>query len=225
MQLIGLGLYSFSEAARLTGIAPVELRRWLRGYGRIDQDAREHPPLWQSELAAADVDAVSFHDLLEIRFVKAFRLHGVSLQTIRQVAKDARDMLGPYPFTCRRFETDGETIFESALEESDDGQTLDMRRKQYVFRRIIKRSLYAGIEFGDDQRAVRWYPVERSRQIVIDPAVAFGKPVVASVSVRTNVLHDAWLAEGKDKKRVARLYEVPLGAVEAAIRYETRLAA
>jgi len=32
MQLTGIGLYSFQEAALLTGISTANLRRWLRGY-------------------------------------------------------------------------------------------------------------------------------------------------------------------------------------------------
>lgn len=226
MQLIGLGLYTFPQAARLTGIPSVELHRWLQGYGSESDGVRQHPPLWESELADADVTVLSFHDLLEVRFVKEFRKHGVSLQTIRVVAQNAREMFDtPYPFTCRRFETDGVTIFASAFDENEDGEMIDLRKRQYAFKRIIRPSLYAGIEFGADQRASRWYPLERSRSVVIDPNIAFGKPVVAETAVRTDVLHDAWLAEGKDKKRVARLYAVPVNAVDAAIRYETRLAA
>ena len=226
MQLTGLGLYTFSEAARLTGITHQELRRWLRGYDGARGDDPRYAPLWESELAQADIDALSFHDLLEVRFVKEFRKLGLSLQTIRAAAKTARELLdSPYPFTCKEFRTDGETIFGGAIDASEDAELLDLRRRQYVFKRIVHPSLYAGIEFGADKRASRWYPIERSKAVVLDPTLAFGKPVVTSAAVRTDVLHDAWLAEGKDKRRVARLYEVPLSAVEAAVRYELKLAA
>ena len=32
MNLVGIGLYSFPEVAKLTGIESSQLRRWLRGY-------------------------------------------------------------------------------------------------------------------------------------------------------------------------------------------------
>lgn len=49
MQLTGLGLYTIPEAARLAGVQPVELRRWLRGYNSgKDEALRHHPPLWSS---------------------------------------------------------------------------------------------------------------------------------------------------------------------------------
>ena len=227
MQLTGLGLYTIPEAARLAGVRPMELRRWLRGYNSgSSATSRQHPPLWLSEISNADIDAVSFHDLLEVRFVKAFRQLGISLQAIRIAAINARDILeSPYPFTCKRFRTDGKTIFAEAMSESGELDLLDLRRRQYVFTKIVEPSLYAGIEFGADERAARWYPMERSKAVVLDPNLAFGKPVVTDSSLRTDILYDAWLAEDKNKQRVARLYEVPIKAVETAIRFEQRQAA
>jgi uncharacterized protein (DUF433 family) len=101
---------------------------------------------------------------------------------------------------------------------------LDLVRKQYAFRRIIEPSLYSGIEFGADQVAARWYPTPRSKAVVLDPAIAFGKPVVTDGAVRTSILHDAFIAEG-DRHMVARLYEVPVASVDAAIAFEESLIA
>jgi uncharacterized protein (DUF433 family)/DNA-binding transcriptional MerR regulator len=227
MQLTGVGLYTISEAARLAGVRSVELRRWLRGYisGR-GEDVRRHPPLWTSEIAEAAIDAVSFHDLLEVRFVKAFRNLGISLQAIRIAATNAREILSsPYPFLCKKFRTDGRTIFAEAMSESGELDLLDLRQRQYVFAKVVEPSLYSGIEFGADEQAVRWYPMERSKAVVLDPELAFGKPIVTEVALRTDILYEAWLAEGKDKRRVAHLYEVPTKAIEAAIRFEQHQAA
>lgn len=227
MQLTGLGLYTFPEAARLVDIQPGALRRWLQGYdSRKGETIQHHPPLWTSEVSDANIDGLSFHDLLEVRFVKAFRNLGISLQTIRIASDNARNILeSRYPFTCKGFRTDGETIFAEAMRESGDLELLDLRSRQYVFKKVVEPSLYAGIVFDTDKGAVRWYPLERSRAIMLDPAVAFGKPVVTDTSLRTDVLYDAWLAEDKDKHLVARLYEVPVRTVETAIRFEQPRAA
>ena len=228
MNLIGVGLYTFQEASRLTSATPQELRRWLNGYSHkaYGSDARvRSAPLWKTELAAAEVEGISFHDLLEVRFVKAFLKHGVSLQTIRLASQQARELYNhPYPFTCRRFQTDGKTIFATALEETGETQLLDLPKRQFAFTRIIEPSLYRGIEFGSNELASHWFPVANSRSIVLDPAVAFGKPIVTQGSIRTSILYDAFKVEN-DKQYVAKLYEVPVRAVEAAIRFEERLAA
>lgn len=227
MKLTGVGLYTFHEAARLTGIPLRDLRRWLGGY--TYQDKRHEtsiavPPLWETEVDD-QLDGIGFHDLLEVRFVRAFREHGVSLQTIRLASQRARELFATdYPFTSRRFRTDGRTIFASAMEETGETELLDLIRRQYAFRKIVEPSLYSGIEFGVDQTAARWYPESKSKAIVLDPQVGFGKPILANSGVRTSILYDAFIAEG-DKSFVAKLYEVPVSAVDAAIAFEERLAA
>lgn len=228
MDLVGVGLYSFPEAAKLTGIESSSLRRWLRGYGRTKKGsgaAYDIEALWTSPLQDEDFDAISFADLLEVRFVNAFRKYGVSLQTIRTAARHAREMFGTnYPFTNRRFRTDGRGIFAEALRETGETEMMDLGKKQYVFDKVVRPSLYSGIEFGEDELATRWFPVPQSKAVVLDPQIAFGKPIVTEVGVRTDILYDAYLAED-DKHVVARLYEVPLSAVEHAIRFEQRQAA
>ena len=228
MNLIGVGLYTFQEASKLTNASPQELRRWLKGHAYKAQDSKRHvnsAPLWQTELAELEFEGISFHDLLEVRFVQVFRKHGVSLQTIRFASQQAREMFNhPYPFTCKRFETDGRTIFAAALKATGETQLLDLSKKQFAFAKIIEPSLYRGIEFGRDELASRWYPVKRSKAIVLDPSIAFGKPIVTHGYIRTSILYDAVKAE-ENKQFVAKLYEVPISAVEAAIRFEERLAA
>jgi len=228
MNLIGVGLYTFQEASKLTNASAPDLRRWLNGhtYKERGSDTRvRSAPLWETELADSEIEGISFHDLLEVRFVQAFRKHGVSLQTIRIASAHARAMFDhPYPFTCKRFQTDGKTIFAAALEESGDEQLLDLPTKQFAFAKIIEPSLHRGIEFGRDELASHWYPLPRSKAVVLDPTIAFGKPIVTNGSVRTSILYDAFKAE-QDKHFVAKLYEVPLNAVDAAIRFEERLAA
>ncbi len=223
MQLTGVGLYTFQEATRLTGIKSVDLHRWLHGY---KSGKKEMPPLWETELKGSDLDGLSFHDLLEVRFVKAFREVGVSLQTIRIAARNAREMFNsPYPFTCNRFQSDGKTIFGEAMRETGEQDMLDLHKKQFVFEKVIRPFLYEGIEFGAGDRASRWFPVQKSKKVVLDPDIAFGKPIVTDAGIRTDILYEAWLAEDEDKKRVARQFEVPVQAVDTAIRFEERLAA
>jgi uncharacterized protein (DUF433 family) len=80
------------------------------------------------------------------------------------------------------------------------------------------------LEFDADVVA-RWFPLGTSRRtILIDPARAFGRPIVASGGVPTEILCEAVQIEGSPQK-VAKLYEVPLAAVHDAISFERQLAA
>jgi uncharacterized protein (DUF433 family) len=55
--------------------------------------------------------------------------------------------------------------------------------------------------------------------IVLDPEIAFGKPVLTDYGVRTEIVAEAFKVE-KNKKTVASLFDIPVAAVDAAIRYE-----
>jgi len=222
--LIGIGLYSVSEAAAYTGIPSDRIGRWLFGYG-----AGEHrrTGLWEPELKTEDHQKVlSFHDLLEIRFVHAFRQHGVSLQAIRAAAAHAREFFNqPYPFTCQQFRTDGRVIFATVLEETGDESLIDLVKRQYVFKQVVGDSLYAGIDYATDGVALRWHPVQRSRRIVLDPARHFGKPILSQSGIDTESIALAVAAEGGHTRRVATLYEISVDDVEAAVQFERKEAA
>lgn len=156
--------------------------------------------------------------------MKAFRKYGVPLQVIRIAARNARGMFNTsYPFTCHRFQSDGKTIFWEAARETGEQDMLDLRRKQFVFEKVIRPSLYEGIEFGVGDRASCWFPMKRSKRAVLDPTIAFGKPIVTDTGVCTDILYEAWLAENEDKQWVARQFEVPVQAVNAAILFEERI--
>ena len=175
--MIGTGLYTLTEAAAFTGIQARNINRWLFGYKAGN---REYSALWHPQLATQGlkVKAIGFHDLLEIRFVNAFRQHGVSLQAIRSAADHARELFRQrYPFTRKRFLTDGRSIFTEVFEETGDETLLDLVKRQYVFKQVVSPSLYSGIEYDHDD-AKRWFPMRNSRRIVLDPDRAFGKPIV-----------------------------------------------
>ncbi|MDU8432541.1 DUF433 domain-containing protein [Pseudomonas syringae pv. actinidifoliorum] len=186
----------------------------------------DHPGLWTPEIAFLYDKLLGFHDLLEIRFVHAFRQHGVSLQAIRSASLQAREMFGQlYPFTCRRFQTDGRDIFATVLDETGDEALLDLVKRQYAFKQVITPSLYEGIDYAGEESAKRWYPVNRSKAVVLDPARNFGKSILTITGIDTAAIHHSYQAEGQNAKRVALLHEIPFEAVEAAIAFEHRHAA
>ena len=219
---LGVGIYTLSEASHYTGIPAQDIRRWMFGY-KFDGIAQ--PGLWTPELNFTEERLLSFHDLLEIRFVHAFRRHGVSLQAIRAASQQARDLFDQaYPFTCRRFQTDGRSVFATVLDETGDETILDLAKRQLLFKQVVGPSLYEGIDYAEEGSAQRWYPVKRSKAVVLDPQINFGKPTLNSVGIDTSSIYQAYLAEGENVRRVAALYEIKPAAVEAAVSYENGLA-
>ena len=113
-KLVGIGLYTVPEAARLTKVPQPTIRRWLFGYRtRRNGQYSELPPVWESQIAPIDsVTGLGFLDLMEIRFVHAFRDYGVSLNNIRLSVEHACEIFrSDHPFAKKRFQTDGRRIF------------------------------------------------------------------------------------------------------------------
>jgi uncharacterized protein (DUF433 family) len=229
-QLIGTGIYPLPQAARLVGERPQYVRRWLRGYSWKYKDGRSSSgPLWHTQFEGEQLPGglvIGFRDLLELRLVAAFVKHGVHLKVIRATIEAAETDFGQnYPLSKRRFLTDGKRIFLHAVERAT-GETrlIDVVGRQFVFSEVVKPSLYAGIEY-DHGDAKRWYPLPRSKAIVLDPEVQFGAPILSDAGIPTDTIFDAWRAEGEDKARVARLYDITPSMVQAAVAFEQRLAA
>jgi len=233
MTQLGLGMYTLVDAARLIHGDRRAIKRWLYGYDytghKGERRVRRHAgPLWTPQYQADDFheNVIGFQDLLELRVVREFVRRGVPLLVVRRCLEAATEMFGAdYPFTTRRFVTDGETIYQEALRagaDAEDAEVLDLRTRQYAFREIIKDSLYSGIEY-DDGFARRWYPEPRSRAVVIDPVVQFGQPMVVESGIPTASLYASFLAEQRNKAMVAKLFEISPKQVESAVRFEEKL--
>lgn len=222
--LLDVGLYTIAEASRLTGIAPTRLRRWLRGYTyRSGGSVARAEPVWRRQVPDInEMVGLGFLDLMEARFVDAFRRANVPSPVIRRCANRAREFVGAdHPFSSQRFRTDGYTIFAEVANEASEPHLLDLGRNQLAFGRIITPSLYAGIEFSSGLLPARWWPLGLDVPVVLDPARAFGKPIISGASIPTRTVADAVAAEGSIAA-VARLFEIEPRSVRAALRFEQR---
>lgn len=232
---LGRGAYSAVESLRLLnfsrpGLPPARrvsrntVSRWLRGYSHGEDGSRHSDPLWQPDYHNNDDQIeLSFRDLIELRFVKAFRDLGIGLTTIRDCYRRAVDEVqDDRPFSTQRFRTDGKTIFLEITEKDHGGRMIDLKKRQQVFRTIIEPSL-RDLEF-DASTVARWYPLGmKHRAVLIDPNRSFGRPIVQH-GVPTEILAEAVKVEGSIEA-VASLYELPKAEIRAALGFEQRLAA
>lgn len=224
---LGVGFYSYSDAARIIGITPGKLRRWVRDYDYyIHAHRRDQRPLVVRYFDPHD-RVLSFLELIELLFVSLFRQEGLSLKTIRQAAETAsRWFSTDYPFAIKQFNTDGRHIFATLADEATSDEIMaELSKGQFAFPMVIEPFLRK-IDYRADNLAQAFWPLGRQERVVIDPDRSFGKPIDAETGVPTSALYSAFLAEGPDSiPRVARWYEVPEAAVEGAITFERSLRA
>jgi uncharacterized protein (DUF433 family) len=225
--LVGVGLYSIPDAARIIGLKPAILRRWVSEYTYTSHGVTyRHRPV-VSPRRSGTKGVLTFLELIELLFVKQFRAEGVPMQVIRKAAQAAaRKFDTPYPFAVRRFDTDGRSIFET-LKAQPDGEAIveDLARGQYVFDLVV-RPFFRKLDYSDAGIALKFWPLDREGRVVLDPEREFGAPIDEETGVPTRALFDAVRAGGgQSSETVAAWFEVPLPAVEAAVRYESMLAA
>ena len=223
-KFIGKGLYSLREARRLTGVPGPTLTRWVKGYARRRKGEQiVYDPLLAPSLPQLDEQiALSFRDLIELRFINRLRELKVPWSEIKATIEAARGLLDTdYPFGTRRFATDGRRLFSEVVDRP--GFLLRLRTNQITFDRLFSPNLYSEIEFEKDE-AVRWRPEAGRRFVVLDPRRSFGKPILDEHGIPTAVLASAVRAEDSIE-RVADWFELPDDAVQAAVDFERKLAA
>ena len=224
-KLIGHGVYGLSQAERLTGIPVLRIKRWSRGYHYTYRGERRfsppaitptHEPLGESLILA-------FADLVEVKLLDWFLRHGVRWKTIRIAAERAKELLGEdHPFSSGSFKTDGRTILAEMASMTGDKVLLELVQNQYEFDKIVAQFLYGGLDFNEFQNPERWWPMGKSRRVVIDPKRAFGSPIVVPGNIQTLVLAQAVVAE-ESIDAVAWWYEVDRESVVDAVDYENSL--
>lgn len=214
----GIGAYSLAEAGKLLRVSPTTIRRWLFGYRYGPHGSRtEQEPLWRPQYGVDQEEPLlGFRDLLEARIVRGLRELHIGLPTIRACLDFAREVVeDDHPFSTRRFKTDGRRLFL----ESGDGRLIELKVRQHVFKRIVEPS-FVDLDF-DAEAASRWWLLPGKRTVVLDPARAFGQPIVAEHAIPTARLAQAFAAEGS-VNRVARLYELKPALVRDALAFERR---
>lgn len=223
-ELVGIGLYTPTEAERLTGVSAGKISRWLRGH---EANGKVYEPLWLPQVKTTSDEklCLGFHDLMEVRVASAFIAFGISPQRVRSAIAVAREIYGlDHPLSTDRFRTDGKDIFIRVIEDdggaSSSEKLLDTLRRQYAFAEVLQPSL-KGVEFDSGGKPALWWPNGRKAQIVIDPDRAFGQPIDAVSGVPTTSLANAARVEGVE--RTARLFEVPRSSVRRALEFEAGL--
>jgi uncharacterized protein (DUF433 family) len=224
--LLGIGVYSIPEAAKISRVPAQYIKRWLWGYRYVVQGkARRARPLWTPQLSPIeDSKALTFRDLIEIQFVYRFRQEGISLQTIRKTIGLATDLLDKsYPLSSVRFKTEGKGIFAQVIEDPNEkGYVFNLKTGQYLLDYVLD-FLYDALEYSEFDELVRWWPLGKDRRIIVDPSRSFGRPIVEE-GVQTNIVYRAWRADG-NTKAVADWFEISEASVNDALEFERSRAA
>lgn len=213
------GVYTLTDAARLTGLPRTRVREWFR-----TRKSRSRPALFASDYEPdTRAVAISFWDLIDVFVAGQLREHGVSMPTVRKVyAKLASDWGISHPFCRHELLSDGKEVFVRGLDKYGEDEIYEALTRQKAFPKLILPFLQR-IDYDQmTDMAARWRIADN---VVLDPRLCFGQPVVEGAIVPTYLLAEAFDANGRDAELVAAWYGVTAAEVEAAVRFESGMAA
>lgn len=221
--------YRAAEASHMLALPPGTVKAWAFGQDYKHSDGT--PKRFRALIAPADPKArlLSFNNLCELHMLAAIRRHyRVSMPSVREsVAFVRRQLETERPLLSTEFQTNGAHLFIQHA-----GVLLNASRAgQASLSEAFEHDL-ARVERDARGTPVRLFPVTRGAPegpthplaVVVDPTLAFGRPVLASAGVTTAVIRDRFLA-GDAPSEMAEDYRVDEPDIWEAIRFEHRLAA
>lgn len=221
----GIPAYRFVDGAKYLNIALPTLRSWVKGYYyKVKGGRRFFKPIFS--LPDPKTQLLSYTNLVEAFVLSSLRRkHKIDLYKIRIAIRSLQNRFDSrHPLAEHRFETNGVDIFVEQY-----GQLINVGRDSQLAMRQVLHSYLTRVEHDPSGKAARLYPfirlngTEQPKNVVINPYVSFGKPVITGTGLPTRVVAERYKA-GDSILHLARDYGRKKEEIEDAIRYELRIA-
>ena len=210
-------IYGITEAAQYLRVPLNTLVYWVKGGGSL-------PPL--IKIASTSPPRLSFTNLLECYMLSSMRaIYDVRIPKVRKaLATLAKYVQHKHPLVEQAFQTDRRDLFIEHL-----GNIVNLSKDQQILIPGVMEYYLERIE-RDPRGLFKFYPFvmgrtqNEPRLILINPAVGFGKPVIAGTGISTAVVASRFNAR-ESIEDLASEYRVEPQQIEEAIRWEQKTAA
>lgn len=220
-----MGAYTLPDAAKLLRIPIPRLRTWVIGRTVPDRSSgrkKIYPAGTIKTHGIARDRHFNFYTLVELFTLAHLRGLGVSLRVLKQARRELADReKTQHPFALEGLLTDRKKLLfdlgeEALLELGAGGQT--------SFEQILA-PFCIRLDFDATTRmACRYHPMGKDKPIVVDPARAFGRPIIIGTSIATENVA-ALIRGGETVEDVASDFDLAPETVSEVWRFENRLAA
>jgi uncharacterized protein (DUF433 family) len=212
--------YSIARAAHYLHMSRSTLRSWVRGRDYPKKAGVEHWPA----LIKAD-DLLSFNNLIEAYVLRALRVdHGLRMAAVRQALDYAQREFGLTRLLLSEelLATPGNVFLERF------GKLINLNLSGQLAAKQLLHAVLERVDRNPHGLPVKLFPVGSydvsalklsPKLILIDPAVSFGRPIVASKGIRTSAIVNR-IDAGEEPQDVAHDYGLEPEELEAAISYE-----
>lgn len=218
---VARAIFNLRETAAYLGIPKSTVQWWARPPGR-------RAPLITCFPRQGRQATVPFIGFAEAYVLSAFRRAGVPMQRIRPAVEVLSSTIGvEHALASKRLYTDGAEVLYDYAAEREEHELLDLvvvRTRQHQFTELVrdylKRIHYAGDGWADSVHL----PTYARADVIVDPRVAFGLPLVIHGGARVEDLVDRFQA-GDNLAEIADDFGVPPEEVEDVVRVATLSAA
>jgi uncharacterized protein (DUF433 family) len=215
--------YDTSTVSHYLRIPENTIRNWSHGY-KLPSGRLSAPLIRVDDPSGA---FFSFANLVELHVLGALRRdHLVKLLNIRRAIEYLEGELdSPRPLLERTMETDGVDVFVDQF-----GELVNATRQGQVAMREVLHAYLKRIDRDPKGVPIRLFPftrpkeIEAPRLISIDPAVAFGRSVIAGSRVPTREVYERYM-RGESSAELADDFGRSIEEIEEAVRCESGKAA
>lgn len=208
---LGRGLYSLGD-----------LRAYLALSGSSADAARA--PYWYERVLLPDEHHrkwrpdYSFRDLISLFVVRELKQHGVRTRDIRTAEDYLRQKWKTRrPFANGTIQTDGSGIFVDQDLIAGQLESADRRGQQAMLSPL--RDRLTAVRYDEATGfAANWSP---EPEVVIDPRIQFGSPVLSGSRIPTSAVAD--MASWATTKTIQNQLQISAARVEAALSFEQKL--
>jgi uncharacterized protein (DUF433 family) len=209
---LGIGLYTVPDVANILNLDKILVRRWLKEYwGNRFGNKLGNFASW----GKGREKTVHFYTLIEFYVFFQLRKQGVSAQNIAK----SHEIIGQelrisFPFANSVILTDGKKIFY----KTDGGVIINAdKSKQINITSIIEHFCHK-IDFDKDHQALRYWPLGKEKNIVVDPHHQLGQPTVKNTNILAETIYSMYTS-GEKVSFISSLYDVPETDVKASIEF------
>lgn len=224
--------YDSHGAAHYLRIPENTIRNWAFGYAYPTRSGRR---MWTKalvEVADQTKYLFSFENLIELHVLGALRReHKLEMRKIRRAIEYLqRELRSARPLLEKVMETDGTDVFVTEL-----GSLINASKDGQLAMKVLLQAHLKRIDRDRHGLPIRLFPFTRPsvaeqpgheapRLISIDPAVAFGRPVIAGSRVPTAEVFERFRA-GEQPDELAADFGRKRDEILEAIRCEAQAAA
>lgn len=211
---VGEGVFLIRDVAEILLLPQSKVRFWLIEFweGRFSKDYRY-------SLGTKENRSVNFYTLIEFYTFYHLRSNGLSSQKIQKYHNQlSKELKTQYPF-ARTIHTDGKYLWYEAL-----GELVKLDGKLQLDFKLLLLPFLRKIEFNSEGLAKKYYPLDNSKNVVVDPKHQFGQPTINGTNIKVSTIFNFYKG-GESVKNICNLYDLTLKQVEDAIQYYHRTAA